>query len=79
MYRPDLAAMHLHEAVGHDPTYSAAWKLLGRALTAAGQDAEAMRAFEQGIAIAQDKGDRQAAKEMEVFLRRLNKSSGTPG
>ena len=71
--RADRAAEHLREAVRHDPDYSAAWKLLGRALDANGQDEEAAAAFEQGIAVATGKGDRQAAKEMEVFLRRVRR------
>ena len=33
----DQAAMHLQQAVAHDPNYSAAWKLLGKALNEAGR------------------------------------------
>ena len=68
---PEKAVPHLQRATEHDPNYSAAWKLLGRALSAAERTGEAIAAFEQGIAVAQAKGDRQAAKEMSVFLRRL--------
>lgn len=67
------AAVALREAIGFDPNYSAAWKLLGRALTEAGDEAGAIDAFERGIGIAQVRGDVQAAKEMAVFLRRLRK------
>ena len=49
--------------------------LLGRALTEAGQDDGARRAYEKGIDVAAGKGDVQAAKEMTVFLRRLDKRS----
>jgi Tfp pilus assembly protein PilF len=69
------AAAHLRAAVAHDRDYSAAWKLLGRALAAAGASAEASDAYRQGIEAAQRKGDKQAAKEMAVFLRRLEKQS----
>ena len=65
------AADHLQKAVAHDPNYSAAWKLLGKALVDAGRNDEAIRAYEEGIRVAEAKGDIQAAKEMAVFLKRL--------
>lgn len=68
------AIEHLHHAVRHDPDYSAAWKLLGQALTAAERPQEAIEAYESGLAAAQGKGDIQAGKEMRVFLKRLHKS-----
>jgi len=67
------AVRHLREAVRQDPAYSAAWKLLGKALTACGKVQEALAAYQQGIAVAQKKGDQQAAKEMQVFARRIEK------
>ena len=67
------AAVRLREAVERDANYSAAWKLLGKALSESGKLAEALAAYEQGIAVAEAKGDVQAAKEMNVFARRLNK------
>jgi Tfp pilus assembly protein PilF len=67
------AAVHLHEAVARDPNYSAAWKLLGRALSDSGADAEALDAWRKGIAAAQAKGDKQAEKEMAVFARRIER------
>ena len=33
-----------------------------------------MQAYESGIAVAEARGDKQAAKEMHVFLRRLHKA-----
>ena len=69
------AAEHLRKAIEFDSKYSAAWKLLAKALTQSGQTAQAKSAFEQGIAVAEQKGDIQAAKEMKVFLRRLETSS----
>ena len=68
----ERAIQYLRDAVARDPLYSAAWKALGKALseTAPG---EALAAYEQGIAAAQEKGDRQAEKEMTVFAKRLRK------
>jgi predicted Zn-dependent protease len=72
----DRAAEHLRRAVTHDPDNSAAWKLLGRALAQAGDAAGAAMAYRDGIAAAERRGDKQAAKEMTVFLRRLDKAPG---
>ena len=65
------AAGHLARAVALDPDYTAAWKLYGKALAAALRADEAIAAYRSGIAVAKRKGDRQAEKEMGVFLRRL--------
>ena len=61
----------LRRATGFDPSYSAAWKLLGKACLAAGDEAAAA-AWRSGIAAATRRGDKQAEKEMAVFLRRLS-------
>jgi predicted Zn-dependent protease len=71
--QPDKAAEHLRQAVTKDPKYSAAWKLLGKALADSGRKEEAIKAYEDGIKVAEEKGDKQAAKEMTVFLKRLQK------
>ena len=71
--QPNKAAEHLRQAVAKDPKYSAAWKLLGKALADAGQKDKAIKAYEDGIKVAEEKGDIQAAKEMKVFLKRLQK------
>jgi Flp pilus assembly protein TadD len=68
------AIEYLREAVARDPLYSAAWKALGKALTEVSSD-EALAAYEQGIAAARQKGDRQAEKEMTVFAKRLRKQA----
>jgi Flp pilus assembly protein TadD len=75
----DNAVVHLREAVGRDPGYSAAWKLLGKALADSGRLAEALAAYREGIAVAQRKGDRQAEKEMTVFARRVEKQLEAQG
>jgi Tfp pilus assembly protein PilF len=67
------AAEHLGAAVAHDPAYSAAWKLLGKALAQAGRMDEAARAYRSGIEAAERRGDKQAAREMAVFLKRIEK------
>jgi len=67
------AILHLQRAIELDRKYSAAWKLLGRCLAETGRDDEAMSAYRDGIAVAEQQGDRQAAKEMNVFLKRLVK------
>lgn len=72
------AALQLRAAVERDPNYSAAWKLLGRALTEDGRPSEALDAYEHGIAVATARGDQQAAKEMTVFARRLRKPLDPP-
>lgn len=70
----DKAIEHLREALAHDRSYSAAWKLLGQALAAANRSREAIETYEQGIKIAEENGDKQTAREMGVFLKRLRKS-----
>lgn len=67
---------HLERAIEMDPAYSAAWKLLGKARTQGGDLDGAADAYRRGIAAAVEKGDRQAAKEMGVFLRRLERDAG---
>ena len=64
---------HLRAAVKHDPGYSAAWKQLGRALEASDALPDALEAYREGIAVAERKGDKQAAKEMTVFARRIER------
>jgi len=69
------AISELRRATEFDADYSAAWKLLGRILTDAGDVAAATDAYRNGIAAANKRGDKQAEKEMTVFLRRLQKPS----
>ena len=70
------AQLQLSQAVARDPAYSAAWKLLGRAFAEIGQPQAALAAYRQDIAVAEKKGDKQAAKEMTVFARRIEKQLG---
>ena len=66
---------HLREALEQNPSYSAAWKLLGEAYTRSGARDRAAEVYRKGIETAMAKGDVQAAKEMGVFLRRIEKQS----
>ena len=74
----DLVAAidHLRQAVEQNPRYSAAWKLLGEAYQRSGATARAAEVYRQGIETAQAQGDVQAAREMQVFLRRLQRTGG---
>jgi predicted Zn-dependent protease len=73
------AAGYFREAVERDPGYSAAWKLLGKALEDAGRREEALAAWKSGMEAAAKKGDKQAGKEMAVFARRIQKALTTGG
>lgn len=61
------------ETLVFDANYSAAWKILGRVLAEAGDVSAAVETYERGIEVASQRGDQQAAKEMQVFLKRLRK------
>lgn len=65
----------LRAALGFDPDYSAAWKLLGKACQVSGDLAGAADAWRCGIDAATRRGDTQAAREMRVFLRRLGNAA----
>lgn len=69
----DRAVLHLEKCLEFDPGYSAAWKLLGKAHAALQQVDQAMTAYEQGIRVAEEKGDLQTAREIQVFRKRLTK------
>ena len=69
---PSKAAEYFRDALERDANYSAAWKQLGKALAENGDTQAALDTFARGIAIAEQKGDLQAAKEMNVFARRLH-------
>ena len=71
----ERAAAHLKSAVEQDPHYSAAWKLLGKALEALGEAPAAAAAWRSGIAAAEKNGDKQAAREMAVFIKRIERAA----
>ena len=68
------AILQLRAALDHDASYSAAWKLLGKACLLGDDIAAARDAWQQGISAAEASGDVQAAKEMRVFLKRLERT-----
>lgn len=70
----DKAVGHLSVAVNLDPDYSAAWKMLGKAQTEAGLPDAAIETYRRGIEVATRRGDRQAVREMQVFVQRLEKT-----
>ena len=72
---PAQAAAAFQAAVDRDPNYSAAWKALGKALLASGDESGALAVYVKGIAVADSRGDIQAAKDMNVFARRLRKAA----
>ncbi|NVD40066.1 tetratricopeptide repeat protein [Ensifer sp. HO-A22] len=69
----ETALVHLQRAIELDPTYSAAWKLRGAAMLKLNRIEEALRIWTEGRAVAQQKGDLQVAREITVFLKRLDK------
>ncbi len=71
--KPAEAAVHLRAALLLEPNHSASWKLLGKALAESGDLVGALDTYQQGITVAEAKGDLQAAKEMTVFARRIDK------
>ena len=67
------AIIHLNKAIELNENYSAAWKLYAKALAENNQNEKAINAYEKGIKVAEANGDKQAVKEMQVFLKRLKK------
>ena len=64
---------HLRRAVENKPDYSVAYRTLGRAHYELYEDAEARRVFTEGRQVAQRNGDLQTVREIDVFMRRLEK------
>lgn len=70
----DQARLHLEACLEQKADYSAAWKMLGQVCRSQADTAAAERAWQRGIEVAEKQGDKQAAKEMQVFLKRLHKT-----
>ena len=68
------AVLHLKKAVELKPDYSAAWKMLGRSLAADGDNNAALQALDTGLSVAEANGDKQTAKEIGVFRKRVIKA-----
>ncbi len=67
------AREYLNQAVQNKPDYSVAYRTLGRTLYELREDAEARRVFAEGREVAERNGDLQTIKEIDVFVRRLEK------
>ena len=62
----------LKKTISLEPEYSAAYRELGKALLNSDMKQEAMEVFNKGIAVAEERGDIQTAREMRVFLKRIS-------
>lgn len=71
-HRFDLAVPHLERCLELDENYTAAYKLLGRALTELGQPDRAREIFNVGLAKSGLTGDKQTEREIGVFLKKLS-------
>ena len=67
------AREHLSRAVRNKPDYSVAHRTLGRTLYELGENVEAHRVFTEGREVARKNGDLQTVKEIDVFVRRLER------
>ncbi len=71
------AVREYREAIRLKPDYSAAHRGLGRALERAGRPEEAKAAYLRGLEVATETGDLQTRKEIEIFLRRLDRKEAS--
>ena len=69
------AIPHLRACIEQDPNYSAAYKLLGKALFKTGDHLEAKSVFKSGLPVAVDKGDRQTEREILAFLGKIDRET----
>jgi predicted Zn-dependent protease len=67
------AIPHLQKCIEWDKSYSAAYKLLGRAQIKVGLRKQAKMTLETGMEQAVLKGDKQTEREISVFLKKLEK------
>lgn len=65
------AVQALDKCLAIKPDYSAAWRMLGDAHRKAGDEARAREVYEEGIRVAEARGDLQTVREMQAFLRKL--------
>jgi uncharacterized protein HemY len=63
----------LQRAIENKPDYSVAYRMLGRAHFELHENSEAKSVFLKGKEVAQENGDLQTVKEIDVFMRRLEK------
>ncbi len=73
------AREHLRRAVENKPDYSVAYRMLGRTHYELHENAEARGVFTKGREVAQENGDLQTVREIDVFLRRLDRREAGEG
>ena len=73
------AVEHLEAAIRLTPDRTAAYRHLGVALEKAGRVAEARDVFRRGLDVAEETRDLQTAKEIQVFLKRLETGLANEG
>ena len=73
------ARTYLRRAVENKPDYSVAYRTLGRAHYELHEDAQARRVFTEGREVAEKNGDLQTVREIDVFMRRLEKRQSGEG
>ena len=76
MDRLDEAVEAFTELTARTPGYIPTWLMLGQTLEAAGRDAEAARAYQDGVAAATGQQDLHARGELEAALEAVR--SRTP-
>ena len=73
------AREHLRRAIENKPDYSVAYRMLGRTHYELHENVEARRIFTKGREVAQENGDLQTVREIDVFLRRLDRRETEEG
>ena len=76
--RFDDAIAHLQRALLLNPLYTAVWLALGQAFEKKGDPERAIGTYRSGIETAKKNGDKQAERQMGVYLSRLLKVGQTP-
>jgi len=72
------AIPHLQACIDMDPNYTAAYKLLGKALIKTDDRAAARVIFELGLPIAIASGDKQTEREISAFSLKLSQDGTQP-
>ena len=65
------AIPHLEACIQQDPGYTAAYKLLGRALVKQRDETGALEVFQRGLPVATEKGDKQSEREISAFITKM--------
>ena len=71
----DRAEASFRQVLVLDPAYSVVYRYLGQTLVRRHRGTEALEMYQRGLKVAQDQGDLQTMKELQVFIKRLNASS----